>query len=97
MRGKAVVTFVAIMVMLSLTGVAFATHLITGEVIWADPSAETLMINVEGHEMTFSVVNDNAVKDLANLKPGAKVAVGYTIGDGNRPLCHHVFPWPVGG
>ncbi|HWQ69179.1 MAG TPA: hypothetical protein VN494_04365 [Patescibacteria group bacterium] len=97
MRRKAAVTFVAIMVTLSLAGVAFATHLITGEVILADPSAETLVINVQGHEMTFSVVNDNAVKDLANLKPGAKVAVGYTIGNENRPRCHHVFPWPVGG
>lgn len=96
MRRKAAVTFVTIMVTLSLAGVAFAAHMITGEVIWADPSAETLIINVQGHEMTFSVVNDNAVRDLADLKPGAKVVVGYTIGE-NRPLCHHVFSWPVGG
>ncbi len=97
MRRKAAVVLVAILVALSFAGVAFATHLITGEVIWANPSARTLMIDVNGLELTFDVV-DTAVNDLVNLSPGAKVAVRYIHqAEGERPLCHHVFPYPLGG
>lgn len=96
MRRKVAVALVAILVVLSFAGAAFATHLITGEVIWANPSARTLMIDANGLELTFDVV-DHAMDDLANLRPGAKVAVHYTQADGERPLCHHVFLWPIGG
>lgn len=97
MRRKAVVAVVAILVVLSFAGAALAAHLVTGEVIWANPSARTLMIDANGLELTFDVV-DYAVDDLANLRPGAMVAVQYTHqADGERRLCHQVFAWPIGG
>ena len=79
------VTLVAILVALSFsTGLAFAAaKTITGEVISAAPSAKTLVINAQGQEMTFSVV-ENAAQALATLKPGDKVTVGYTEADGKR-------------
>ena len=77
------VTLVAILVALSLfTGLAFAAaKTITGEVISADPSTKTLMINAQGKEMIFSVV-EPAAKALANVKPGDMVTVSYTEADG---------------
>lgn len=97
MRRKATVALVAMMVVFSLAGAAFATHLITGEVILANPSTRILVIDAQGREMTFSVVEDAAMV-LADLKPGTKVAVTYDENDsGDRPLCHHVYAWPVGG
>src|SRR5574337_906331 len=94
MRRKIAVAVVAFLVTLSLTGLAFATHLITGEVISANPSSKTLVINAQGHEITFSVM-ESAVHAMADLKPGAKVAVVFSEGDGKQPVCHHVFLWPV--
>lgn len=97
MRRKAVVAVVAILVVLSFAGMASAMHLVTGEVIWANPASRTLMIDSNGLELTFDVV-DQAIDSLADLRPGAKVAVRYTHqADGERPLCHHVFAWPIGG
>ncbi len=96
MRRKAAVAFIAILVVLSFSGAAFATHLITGEVIWAKPSVRALVIDVNGQVLTFDVA-DNALDDLTALRPGAKVAVQYTQTEGERPLCHHVFSWPIGG
>lgn len=97
MRRKVAVTLVAMMIALSFSGVAFASHMITGEVISAYPSEGILTINAQGQEMTFNVVQKNAAKVLADLKRGAKVAVNYSMTGGEQPLCHHVFPWPVGG
>lgn len=96
MRRKVAVALVAIVVVLSFAGVAFATHVITGEVVWANPAVRALMINAQGQEITFSVA-DHVVDDLVDLKPGAKVAVQYTQAEGEQPLCHHVFLWPIGG
>lgn len=96
MRRKAAVALVAILVVLSFAGVAFATHLMTGEVIWANPSTRTLTIDTNGLVLTFDVV-DNAIIDLINLRPGVKVAVHYTQAEGEQPLCHHVFAMPIGG
>lgn len=96
MRRKAVVALGAILIALSCVGVAFATHMIIGEVILANPSTRILIIDAQGREMTFSVIEDAAMA-LDDLKPGAKVAVSYSEADGDRPLCHHVFTWPVGG
>lgn len=96
MRKKVAVALVAILVALFIPGVAFATHVITGEVIWANPAMRALMINAQGQEITFSVADD-VVDDLVDLMPGARVAVRYTQADGDQPLCHHVFPWPIGG
>lgn len=96
MRRRVAVALIAMMIALSFGGAAFAMHMITGEVILANPSTRILIIDAQGQEMTFSVVEDAAMV-LADLKPGAKVAVRYTDADGDRPLCHHVFPWPVGG
>ncbi|MDE2059031.1 MAG: hypothetical protein KGL31_04085 [candidate division NC10 bacterium] len=90
------VALVAILAVVSFTGVAFATHLITGEVVSANPSTKTLVINAQGHEITFSVM-ESAVHAMADLKPGAKVAVVFSEGDGKLPVCHHVFLWPTGG
>lgn len=95
MRRKAAVAVVGILAALSFVGVAFASHLV-GEVISANPSTKTLMINANGLEMTFSVA-DNIAKDLAKLKPGAKVAIHYTQAEGKQPQAHVVFPWPIGG
>lgn len=95
MRRKVAVALVAMMIALSFPGAAFAMHMITGEVILANPSTRMLIIDAQGQEMTFSVIEDAAMV-LADLKPGAKVAVSYEA-EGDRPLCHHVFSWPVGG
>lgn len=97
MRRKVVVALVAMMIALSFSGVASAFHMITGEVISAYPSEGILTINAQGQEMTFNVVQENAATVLADLKRGAKVAVNYSMTGGERPLCHHVFSWPVGG
>ena len=77
------VTLVAILVALSFsTGLAFAAaKTVTGEVISAAPSEKTLMINAQGQEMTFSVVQ-SAVRALITLKPGDKVTIIYTEADG---------------
>ncbi len=80
-----VVTLVAILVGLALsTGVAFAAaKTITGEVISADHSANTLMIKAQGQDMTFSVA-EKATRALADLKPGDQVTVNYTEAEGKR-------------
>lgn len=97
MRRRVTVALIAMMIALSFSGAAFAMHMITGEVIMANPSTRILIIDAQGREMTFSVVEDAAMV-LADLKPGTKVAVTYNENDsGDRPLCHHVFAWPVGG
>jgi len=90
----AVVVFVATVF---VAGSAFALHVETGKVIAVNPSAKTLTIeNAQGEQMTCRVM-EKAAKSLANLKPGDEVGVNFTIGDGNRPVCHLVFGWPVGG
>lgn len=82
MRRKVAVALVAILVALSFAGAAFAAaKTITGEVISADSSANTLMIKAQGQEMTFSVA-ERAAKALATLKPGDMVTVSYTEADG---------------
>lgn len=60
MRQKAAIALGAILLSLSCAGVAFATHMITGEVIMANPSTRILIIDAQGQEMTFSVVEDAA-------------------------------------
>lgn len=85
MPKKTAVTLVAILAALSFTiGLAFAAaaaKTVAGEVIAANRSAQTLMINAEGKEMTFSVV-EKAAAALATLKPGDKVTVSYTEAGG---------------
>ncbi len=82
MRRKMAIALVAVLVALSFAGVAFAAaKTITGEVILADSSAKTLTVKVQGKEMTFSVA-ENAVKALADVKPGDKVTVSYAEADG---------------
>lgn len=78
-----VVALVAILVAFTLfAGLAFAAaKTITGDVISVNPSANTLMINAQGQEMTFSVA-EKAATALATLKPGDKVTVSYTEADG---------------
>ncbi|MBZ0159272.1 hypothetical protein [Candidatus Methylomirabilis sp.] len=76
MRRKATVALVAIMVVFSLAGMAFAMHLITGEVIMAHPSTRILIIDAQGREVTFSVVEDAAMV-LADLQSATKVVVSY--------------------
>lgn len=81
-RRKVAVALVAILVALSFAGVAFAAaKTITGDVIAANASANTLMIRAQGQEMTFSVA-EPAAKDLATLKPGDTVTVNYTEAGG---------------
>lgn len=74
MRRKAVVTLGAILVALSCAGVAFAGHMITGEVISVNPGWQELTINVEGFPMTFTAV-DRAVMALATVQPGDMVTL----------------------
>lgn len=85
MPKRTAVTLVAILAALSFTiGLAFAAvaaKTITGEVIAANRSAQTLVINAEGKEMTFSVV-EKAAAALATLKPGDRVTVSYAEADG---------------
>ncbi len=74
MRRKVVVTLGAMLLVLSLTGVASALHMITGEVISVNPSWQELTINVSGFPVTFTAI-DRATMALANLKPGDMVEV----------------------
>lgn len=74
MRQKAVVTLGAMLLVLSLAGVASALHMITGEVISVNPSWQELTISVSGFPVTFTAI-DRATMALANLKPGDMVEV----------------------
>lgn len=74
MRQKAVVALGAMLLVLSLAGVASALHMIAGEVIAVNPSWQELTINVSGFPVTFTAI-DRATMALANLKPGDMVEV----------------------
>src|SRR5574337_4263 len=94
-----VTTFVAILVAITfLTGVAFAaTTAITGDVISTDHSAQTLMVDVQGQGMTFSVAEEMG-QVLGKLKPGDKVTVGYSYTDADGKLtAQSITKLPVGG
>lgn len=76
MRNKVAVALVATLVAFSFAGPAFARHpTISGEVIAVDPSAKTLTMKTEFGPMTF-MVDEQAGRAWANLKPGDKVTVG---------------------
>lgn len=74
MRRKVVVVLGAILVALSCAGVAFAGHMITGEVISVDPSWQELTMNVGGFPVTFTAI-DRAVMVLATVQPGDMVTL----------------------
>lgn len=74
MRQKAVVALGAMLLVLSLAGVASALHMITGEVIAVNPSWQELTINVSGFPVTFTAIDRDAMA-LANLRPGDMVEV----------------------
>lgn|SRR5574337_256413 len=62
MLNKAAVVYVAVLAAFAFfIGLAFAAaHTVTGEVVLANPSAKTVMINAQGKEMTFRVVKEKA-------------------------------------
>lgn len=74
MRQKAVVVFGAILVVLSCAGVAFAGHMLTGEVIAVNPSWQELTINVGGFPVTFTA-KDRGAMALPTVKPGDMVTI----------------------
>ncbi|MBZ0159273.1 hypothetical protein [Candidatus Methylomirabilis sp.] len=74
MRRKAVVTIGAILVGLSCAGVAFASHMLTGEVIAVSPSWNELTINVEGFPVTFTA-KDRVAMALHAVNPGDMVTI----------------------
>jgi hypothetical protein len=74
MRRKAVVTIGAILVALSCAGVAFAGHMLTGEVIAVSPSWNELTISVGGFPVTFTA-KPRVAMALHAVKPGDMVAI----------------------
>jgi S1-C subfamily serine protease len=58
------------------TGVASAGGMKSAEVISADPAAKSIVLNVDGQEVTLPVADQAAAK-LTDLKPGDKVQVSY--------------------
>jgi len=73
-----------------LMAVAFVTSLAVagamkapGEVVKTDPAARSLVVKVEGKDITFAV-SDKAAKALGDLKPGDKVMVSYEESGGKR-------------
>lgn len=63
---KAVVALGAMLLVLSLGGVASALHMITGEVISVNHSWQELTINVSGFPVTFTAI-DRAAMALATV------------------------------
>lgn len=71
---KAIVAVGAILVALSCTGVAFAGHMLTGEVIAVNPSWKELTINVGGFPVTFTA-KDRVAMVLHAVEPGDMVTI----------------------
>lgn len=78
------VTLVAILVALSLTGLAFAAakH-VTGEVVSVNKAMKTIVVSTEGQQLAFSVEGKPA-ETLGSLKPGDTVTVEYVEEGGQR-------------
>ena len=78
------VALVAILVALSLTGLALAAvkH-VTGEVVSVDMAMKTIVVSTEGKQLTFSVEGKPA-ETLGGLRPGDKVTVEYVEEGGKR-------------
>lgn len=74
MRRKVVVVLGAILVALACAEVAFAGHMITGEVISVNPGWQELTMNVGGFPVTFTAI-DRAAMVLAVVKPGDMVTL----------------------
>lgn len=81
---RVAVAFVAILVALSLTGVAFAAvkH-VTGQVVSVNKTMNTLVVSAEGQQLAFSVEGKPA-ETLGSLKPGDMVTVEYVEEGGKR-------------
>ena len=78
------VALVAILVALSLTGLAFAAvkH-VTGEVVSVNKTMNTIVVWAEGQQLTFSVKGKPA-EALSSFKPGDMVTVEYVEEGGKR-------------
>jgi len=78
------VAIVAILVALSLTGLAFAAvkH-VTGEVVSVNNAMNTIVVSFKGQQLTFSVEGKPA-EALSGLKPGVTVTVEYIEEGGKR-------------
>jgi hypothetical protein len=78
------VALVAILVALSLTGLAFAAvkH-VTGEVVSVNTAMKTIVVSTEGQQLAFSVEGKPA-ETLGSLKPGDTVTVEYVEEGGKR-------------
>jgi hypothetical protein len=78
------VAIVAILVALSLTGLAFAAvkH-VTGEVVSVNNAMNTIVVSFKGQQLTFSVEGEPA-EALSGLKPGDTVTVEYIEEGGKR-------------
>lgn len=78
------VALVAILVALSLSGLAFAAvkH-VTGEVVSVNKAMKTIVVSTEGQQLAFSVEGKPA-ETLGSLKPGDTVTVEYVEEGGKR-------------
>ena len=76
--------FVAILVALSLTGLAFAAvkH-VTGELVLVNKAMNTLVVSAEGQQSALSVEGKPA-EALSSLKPEDMVTVEYVEEGGKR-------------
>jgi Cu/Ag efflux protein CusF len=86
MRKLATIFMVALTAFAFTTGVATAGGMkAAGEVVKADATGKSIVLNVDGKQVTMSV-SDKAAETLANLKPGDKVTVGYDETGGKQTI-----------
>ncbi|MBI4380955.1 MAG: hypothetical protein HY574_07165 [candidate division NC10 bacterium] len=84
MMKRAGAALVAILVALSLTGLAFAAvkH-VTGELVSVNNAMNTLVVSAEGQQLALSVEGKPA-ETLGSLKPEDMVTVEYVEEGGKR-------------
>lgn len=88
LKKSAVVAIVLIAILIApmiFTGSAFATEkMITGEVVSVEPSTKTLVINAQGKEITFRVV-EQAIRLISYLFTGFLEEREMTLSDMEKP------------
>jgi Cu/Ag efflux protein CusF len=86
MRKLATIFMVVLTAFAFITGVAAAGgQKAAGEVIKADQAGKSIVLNVDGKQVTMTV-SEEAAKTLGNLKPGDKVTVSYDEAGGTQTV-----------
>jgi len=86
MRSLRTILMVALALIAFTAGVPTAGGMkAAGEVVKADTTGKSIVLNVDGKQVTMTV-SDQAAQTLANLKPGDKVTVSYEEAGGKQTV-----------